>query len=1023
MKKIFLTLFAIAVAITAFAQTNLAVGCESIATSGNAALGNDGNTTSRWESAFSDPQLWQVDLGTAMDFNTIRILWEGAYGKTFEIIAGNEVGEDGFVVNGTTVYSIENQSLSGSFPYQQVVHLSETANARYVMFKGIARGTGYGYSFFEFEVMNVEGEMVVSSINISAQLTNLVVGDNMPISLVAKDQTGAEIEPGTITWNSSNPAVGTVVDGVFTALAAGNTTITASVGEVVSNELVMVVAAEAMTPPTTNPTEPTDLDLNVIPVYSAKYGKGLNENNPTWGVGGGAPNPLYTSIEEVAIVDGHNVVHVKGAGMNSRTKNGTNLSSEYNTVHVVVYPYSATQCKIFEDNEYGTALTYDGLVPGQWNYVEINNVNFSKNYICIELVGEYEFYLDHFYFAKPPVEDAVAPTLVKAELVKANAMSVELTLQATDDLATNITYVITDQNNREYTATGANGAEINHKIVGLAANTAYTFSVKAEDENGNFSDAITVNATTLAFTPAPTPTTPADDVMSIYSEAYTTSTPGLGFDNWGSSTVFTGIEIDGNPTLQFVNMNYYGIVFNTQLDATDMDYLHIDVYADADGTLGVVPIWWNPAISQNFGEIRKTITLTAGEWASFDIPMSTFDDPARNGVNLMHQIKLDNGNGNSILVDNIYMWKEEGGEEPPVDPNAQVLTADGHTISLIGYHYTGTENYELIITSEETMTGLGGSFWNINGVGGYDMRNTMTVSADGKTITVTATSNQDPQIYTPLYVMMPGEVNFGLVTINWIEKGGEEVEITAITIEAEASEVEVGKTLQLIVKDQNGNVVTNGLSFASSDENVATIDESGLVTAVSEGNATITATYVAPTRADGDAITAEFEVSVKEAAEPAEGQVLTADGHTVTLVGYHYTGTNDYELIITSEETMNGLGGSFWHINGNEPSDIRTNMTISDDGKTITITATSTEAPQLYTPLYVLMPGEVNFGMVTIEWIEVGLPTAITDINANVSGAGAVYSIDGRMIQCSSDNLMTLPAGIYIVNGKKVVVK
>ena len=68
MKKIFLTLFAIAVAITAFAQTNLAVGCESIATSGNAALGNDGNTTSRWESAFSDPQLWQVDLGTAMDF-------------------------------------------------------------------------------------------------------------------------------------------------------------------------------------------------------------------------------------------------------------------------------------------------------------------------------------------------------------------------------------------------------------------------------------------------------------------------------------------------------------------------------------------------------------------------------------------------------------------------------------------------------------------------------------------------------------------------------------------------------------------------------------------------------------------------------------------------------------------------------------------------------------------------------------------------------------------------------------------
>ncbi|MBO7609113.1 MAG: Ig-like domain-containing protein [Muribaculaceae bacterium] len=983
MRKLFLTLFVIAATITGFAQTNLALQQPCIASSGEAALGNDGNSGSRWESAHGvDPQLWQVDLGETKMFNTIRILWEGAYAKTFEIYVGDEVGDDSFVVNSTKIYSIEEQALS-NFPYLQVINLDIPANARYVMFKGIERGTPYGYSFYEFEIYNIDEEMVVTTLNISAELTNLVVGDNMPISVIAKDQMGAEMEPGTITWNSTDPSVGTVTDGVFTALAAGTTTITATVGEVTSNALVMSVAAEAMTPPTTNPTEPTDLDLNVIPVYSATYGKGLSESNPGWGVGGGAPNPLYTSIEEVAIVDGHQVVHVKGAGMNSRTKNSTNLSAEYNTVHVAVYPYSATQCKIFEDNEYGSALTYDGLVPGQWNYVEINDVNFSKNYICIELVGEYEFYLDHFYFAKPPVEDAVAPTLVKAELVKANAMSVELALQATDDLATNITYVITDQNNREYTATGANGAEINHTLTGLSPNTAYTFTVKAEDENGNFSDAMTVQATTNAFTAAPTPTTPEEDVMSIYSDAYTSSTPGLNFNNWGSATVFTGIEIEGNPTLQFVNMNYYGLEFNTQLDVTDMDYLHIDVFADAAGTLGIVPIWANPN-GGNFAEIRSTITLTEGEWASFDIPMSAFDDPARNGSNLMFQIKLDNGNGNSLLIDNIYLYKEEG-EEPPVDPDGTVLTADGHTITIYPYHYTGTDNYELIITSQETMSGLGGSFWHINGNETSDLRTNMTVSADGKTITITTTSTTEPQLYTPLYVMMPGEVNFGQITLNWIEKGGSEEEVTAITIEAEASELEVGKTLQLTVKDQNGNVVTNGLSFASSAESVATIDETGLVTAIAEGTATITATYVAPSRADGDAITAEFELTVTEASEPTEGQVLTADGHTITLVGYHYTGTDEYELIITSDETMVGLGGSFWHINGNEPTDIRNNMTISADGKTITITATSTEDPQLYTPLYVLMPGEVNFGMVTIEWIEIeDIPTAITDINAPV---------------------------------------
>ena len=234
----------------------------------------------------------------------------------------------------------------------------------------------------------------------------------------------------------------------------------------------------------------------------------------------------------------------------------------------------------------------------------------------------------------------------------------------------------------------------------------------------------------------------------------------------------------------------------------------------------------------------------------------------------------------------------------------------------------------------------------------------------------------------------------------------------------------MGKTLQLTVKDQDGNVLTQGVTFASSAEGVATVDEAGLVTAIAEGNATITATYVAPqgTRAAGDEITAEFELTVTAAQEPGVGQVLTADGHTITLVGYHYIDTNNYELIITCDEQMTGLGGSFWNINGNEPTDIRTNMTISDDGKTITITATSTEDPQLYTPLYVLISdakGEVNFGMVNIEWIEVaGIPTAINDLNVNSKNDNNWYNIYGMKIQ----GVPTVP-GIYINGGKKVVVK
>ena len=647
---------------TVLGQTNLALNQPTVASPGalqGSANGNDGSTTSRWESAHGvDPQNWQVDLGEAQTFNCVVISWEGAYGKSFQILVGDNVDADGWLTDGEVVAEISNQSLAG-FPYKQVISFDDVTN-RYVQFHGIERGTPYGYSFYEFEVYKLDEVLKVTELSIAAERTNAIVGDNINFTVTAKDQMGGNIDPGTLTWNSTNPTVGTVTNGVFTASAAGSTVITATAGDITSNEVTMSVSAESVPAPTTNANEPTDLDLNVIAIYSATYGKGLNDSNPGWGVGGGAPNPLYSSIEEVQLVEGdaHKTVHVKGAGMNSRTKNAVAPNADYNTAHVALYPMSATKCKIFGDNAYGNAIEFEGLVPGQWNYVTIEGAAFTQNYMCIELVNEYEFYLDHFYLAKPAVEDNVAPTLDKAELVKANAMSVVVALKATDDKAENITYLITDQNGNTYNGKGANGEEIQHTISGLTAGTDYTFTIVAEDENANMSQPLTVNATTTALTAAPTPTQEAEDVISIYSDAYTTVTPNLGYYDWGSRTKFTGITIDGNPTLQFEDMDYYGMGFNAQIDVTEMEYMHIDIYSEEAGTLGVVPIWWNAEANANFPEIRSTVNFAACEWASIDIPLSDFEDATRGGTNLVHQIKLDNGNGLDILVDNIFFWKE-----------------------------------------------------------------------------------------------------------------------------------------------------------------------------------------------------------------------------------------------------------------------------------------------------------------------------------------------------------------------------
>ena len=705
MKKFFIFAFAAITALATWGQTNLALNQPAIATSGAAQVGNDGSNDSRWESGHGvDPQNWQVDLGEAQTFNSVVILWEGAYGKSFQIIAGDNVDADGWLTDGEVVAEVTDQVLAG-FPYKQVLSFDAVTH-RYVQFHGIARGTSYGYSFWEFEVYNLEEELKVTSLSIAAERTNAVVGDNVNFTVTAKDQMGGNIDPGTLTWSSTNPAVGTVTDGVFTALAAGTTVISVTAGDVTSNEVTMNVAAEAVPAPTANANEPTDLELNVIAIYSATYGKGLQDNNPGWGIGGGAPNPLYSSIEEVALVEGdaHKTVHVKGAGMNSRTKNAVAPNADYNTAHVALYPFSATKCKIFGDNAYGNAIEFDGLVPGQWNYVTIEGAAFTQNYMCIELVGEYEFYLDHFYLAKPAVEDNVNPTLDKAELVKANALSVVVALKATDDKAEVINYLITDQNGATYNGKGANGEEIQHTISGLKAGTDYTFTIVAQDENANTSDALTVQATTTALTAAPAPTQDAENVISIYSDAYTTATPNLGYYDWGSPTRFTGITIDGNPTLQFENMNYYGLGFNTQLDVTEMDFLHIDIYSDQAGTLGIVPIWWNAEANANFPEIRSIVNYSAGEWSSIDISMSDFEDVTRGDSNLAHQLKLDYGNGANILIDNIFFWKER--VTAVTDVKVSNVRSNGIVYSIDG---------RIVKTGATDLSGLTGGIYIFNG--------------------------------------------------------------------------------------------------------------------------------------------------------------------------------------------------------------------------------------------------------------------------------------------------------------------
>ncbi len=108
----------------------------------------DGNTGTRWSSAFSDPQWIRVDLGTAQNIGRVVLRWEASYGKAYQIQVSNDASA------WTTISNVTNGDGG-------VDDLTVSGNGRYVRMYGTQRTTigaaQYGYSLWEFEVYGTGG--------------------------------------------------------------------------------------------------------------------------------------------------------------------------------------------------------------------------------------------------------------------------------------------------------------------------------------------------------------------------------------------------------------------------------------------------------------------------------------------------------------------------------------------------------------------------------------------------------------------------------------------------------------------------------------------------------------------------------------------------------------------------------------------------------------------------------------------------------------------------------------------------
>jgi hypothetical protein len=105
-----------------------------------AGLAVDGNTGTRWSSAFSDPQWIRVDLGSARAVSRVRLNWEAAYASAYQVQTSDDAA------NWTTRATVS----GGNGGIDEV---AVNATARHVRVLGTQRATPYGYSLWEFEVL------------------------------------------------------------------------------------------------------------------------------------------------------------------------------------------------------------------------------------------------------------------------------------------------------------------------------------------------------------------------------------------------------------------------------------------------------------------------------------------------------------------------------------------------------------------------------------------------------------------------------------------------------------------------------------------------------------------------------------------------------------------------------------------------------------------------------------------------------------------------------------------------------
>ena len=701
MRKIFFLVAFLSASIMSFADkvydVNFALaseGSSATASSGNAALAIDGDNGTRWESAQTDDETWTLDMGQARTFSRIKINWEGAYAKEFTLSISND-GE-----SWSNLYTETNLTQAG----WQTIDVDETT-ARYIQYHGTKRATGYGQSFWEFQVL-LPGVSVLTKIELSAPAV-AKVAEGVSLAARALDQNNAEMSVA-LSYEITPADAGAVVDGKYVPAKVGNASIVAKSGSV-SSPAIEIFGYEG-----TNLALSTNIETDNKIIAQSDFAP--NGTNAFFAVDGndgsvyqGSATNGTAGTDEARTFDAWFVVDL-----------GANYSIDLITIHfegACAQDYHVD----FSENNTDWVLGYNHIgtagINGRTDMLSTKLDNNNKvryvRFWSTKAATQYGMKIFEFQvFGREYVasDDTEKPVMGNATLVSKTWNSAIIAVDATDNDEVAKYHVVDLAQSFDAKFVATNGQIT---VTGLKPSTAYYFMIYAVDAAQNESQyAKSVGVTTDAYTSEPAaacaaPTWPAAQVQAIYSPTYNAD---CNFQDWSSGTVYT--STDYGKKFALAGGGYFGMD-GFALNCPLMEKLHADIWIADDATLRIVPICRNAADTGNEPEIGEFVTLRGQQWNSIDLTLSEGEFAKVTNWSNVYQVKIDNAANLTIWLGNLYFYRAEPlvDNEAPTNVQASVAGAGyfSATLTVSAEENSGVVNFRVLNGDQEVAKGGGAS--------------------------------------------------------------------------------------------------------------------------------------------------------------------------------------------------------------------------------------------------------------------------------------------------------------------------